>query len=156
MKTPSFPIKSVLAQELRKAGFVGSSTTWHKQCQDTVLVVNLQKSQYSQLFYINLGVWVRQLGDVGLPKESQCHIRVRATSLPTEKAKTLERALTLEDESMGAEQREAFISEFVRVEALPFLESLATLEGIRAAMDAQKLRGGMVPVRLRELLARQS
>ena len=138
---------------LREAGFKVRSNTWHKQCEDTILVVNLQKSQWGPQFYINLAVWVRRLGDASAPKEYQCHIRQRATSLPDTRAKTLERALDLEDESMGMQEREACIDEFMRESAIPFLESLSTIEGIRLALEAQKLKGSLINRELKELLA---
>lgn len=138
---------------LREAGFKVRTNTWHKQCQDTILVVNLQKSQWGPQYYINLAVWVKQLGDVSTPKEYQCHIRQRATDLPDKRAKTLERALDLEDESMSMEQREACIDELMRESAIPFLESLSTVEGIRSALEAQKLKGCFVNRQLKELLA---
>jgi Domain of unknown function (DUF4304) len=138
---------------LREAGFKVRSNTWHKQCQDTILVVNLQKSQWGPQFYINLAVWVRQLGEASAPKEYQCHIRQRATSLPDRRAKDLERALDLDDESLSMQEREACIGEFMRESAIPFVESLSTMEGIRSALEAQVLKGCFVNRELKELLA---
>lgn len=155
MKDSTALVRTAMARELRKAGYKVRTNTWHKPCQDTILVVNLQKSQYGDVHYINLGVWVRLLGENEAPKEYQCHIRQRATSLPAGKAKALEQALNFVDLVMGPEEREALISEVMRTEAIPFLESLATLEGIQTAIDAQQLRGGMVPESLRGLLARR-
>ncbi|MCY1083283.1 hypothetical protein [Archangium lansingense] len=59
------------------------------------------------------------------------------------------------DTAMSPEKREALIAEFMWTEAIPFLESLATLKGIRTAVETQQLRGGMVPESLRDLLARK-
>jgi hypothetical protein len=127
----------------------GKTNTWHKPHQDTILVVNLQKSQFGEIYYINLGVWVRLLGENEAPKEYQCHIRQRATSLPTEKTKALEQALNFVEAPMTPEERHAVIAEFMRTEAIPLLDSLATLEGIHTAIETQRLRGGMVPENLR-------
>lgn len=153
MSSPPSPIRAALVPVLREAGFKVRSNTWHEQCQDTVLVVNLQKSQWGPQFYINLAVWVRQLGEASAPKEYQCHIRQRATSLPDKRAKNLERALDLDDESFSMQEREACIGEFMRESAIPFLESLSTMKGIRSALDAQVLKGCFVNRQLKELLA---
>jgi hypothetical protein len=155
MKDSTALVRTAMARELRKAGYKVRTNTWCKPCQDTLLVVNLQKSQFGDVHYINLGVWVRLLGENEAPKEYQCHIRQRATSLRTEKAKALERALNFVDTEMSPEERETLIAECMRTEAIPFLESLATLEGIQAAVETQQLRGGMVPESLRDLLARR-
>jgi hypothetical protein len=143
-------------QELQKAGFKARGSTWYKQNKETILVVNLQKSQWGPQFYINLAVWVRQLGDEPSPRESICHIRARATSLPSGSAKQLGQALNLEDESMSMERREALIAGFMRQEALPFLESLSTLEGIQSVLEQQRLKGCFISGPLEEMLAHRS
>ncbi|MFE8602761.1 DUF4304 domain-containing protein [Archangium violaceum] len=152
MKAPSSPIRTAMAQELRKAGFKARTTSWYKHGPDALLVVNLQKSLHGPQHYINLAAWVKQLGEAEAPKEYQCHIRVRATSLPTHNAEALEHALNLDDASMDTEQREAFISRFMREEAIPFLESLGTWEGIRAAVNAGKLKKGLLYKEVEALL----
>ena len=133
-----------MAHELRGAGFKARGTSWYKHAPDTLLVVNLQKSLYGPQYYINLAAWVKQLGDAEAPKEYQCHIRVRATSLPTSNAEALGHALNLEDESMDTKQRESFIASFMREDVIPFLQSLGTWEGIRAAVNAGKLKKGLI------------
>ncbi|HYO54715.1 DUF4304 domain-containing protein [Archangium sp.] len=155
MKDSTSLVRTAMARELRKAGYKVRANTWYKPCQDTLLVANLQKSQFGDIYYINLAVWVRLLGENEAPKEYQCHIRQRATSLQAEKAKALEQALNFVDVSMNSEERETLIVEFMRTEAIPFLESLATLEGIQTAVETQRLRGGMVPESLRDLLAKR-
>ena len=152
MKASSSPVKTAMAHELRSAGCKARVTNWYKHGPDAILVVNLQKSLYGPQYYINLATWLKQFGENEAPKEYQCHLRVRATSLPTDKAEALGRALNLEDESMNSEQREAFIAEFMRQEAIPFLESLGTWEGIRAAADAGKLKRGSVYKEVEALL----
>jgi Domain of unknown function (DUF4304) len=156
MTSSSSPVRDAMLSVLREAGFRVQSNTWHKSCQDTLLVVNLQKSQWGPQYYINLAVWVRQLGEALKPKEYQCHIRERATSLPSEEAKRLERALDLADESLSPEERAACIAGFIKETALPFLDSLSTLEGIRSAFESQKLKGCFVHRQLKELLAAQA
>jgi len=152
--TPSLsPIRAAMAPVLKQAGFKVQSNTWHKSCQDTILVVNLQKSQWSQRYYINLAVWVRALGEAVAPKEHQCHIRERATSLPGGEVQELERALDLDDGVMDPAQRSVCVGEFLRQTALPFLESLSTLGGIRSAFVAERLKGCFVHRQLRPLLS---
>ncbi|AKJ07781.1 uncharacterized protein DUF4304 [Archangium gephyra] len=141
-----------MAHELRGAGFKARGTSWYKHGPDALLVVNLQKSLYGPQHYINLAAWVKHLGDAEFPKEYQCHVRVRATSLPTHNAEALGHALNLGDESMDTEQREAFIARFMREEAIPFLESLGTWEGIRAAVNAGKLKKGLIYKEVQALL----
>ncbi|WP_052519602.1 DUF4304 domain-containing protein [Archangium violaceum] len=141
-----------MAHELRGAGFKARGTSWYKHAPDSLLVVNLQKSLYGPQYYINLAAWVKQLGEAEAPKEHQCHIRVRATSLPTSNAEALGHALNLEDESMDTKQRESFIARFMREDAIPFLQSLGTWEGIRAAVNGGKLKKGLIYKEVQALL----
>lgn len=152
MKTQSSRVKAILKRTLHEAGFVGNASTWHKPLPDTILVVDLQKSQYGPQYYLNLGIWLKQLGRTQAPKEHQCHIRLRATSLPNEDAKLLERALDLEDQSMSPEQREKFIVEYIQKEVLPFMEMTGTVDGVATAFGSSKLSRAMVHQKARELL----
>jgi len=152
VKTQSSQVKAILKRTLHEAGFVGNASTWHKSLSETILVVDLQKSQYGPQYYLNLGIWLKQLGETQNPKEHQCHIRLRATSLPSEGAKLLERALDLEDMSMSAEQREKVIVEYMQSEVLPFMEMAATVEGSGTALGSGKLSRAMVHKQVRELL----
>lgn len=153
VKAQSSQVKALLARTLSEAGFVGGASTWRKSLLDSILVVDLQKSQYGHQYYLNLGIWLKQLGDAQAPKEHQCHIRLRATALPTEGAKLLERALDFEDMSMSPEQRERFIEEYLQTEVLPFMELTGTVEGAGIALASGKLNKAMVHKKAKELLA---
>ncbi len=152
MKTQSSQVNAILKRTLHEADFVGNASTWHKSLPETILVVDLQKSQYGPQYYLNLGIWLKQLGKAQTPKEHQCHIRLRATSLPSVGAKLLERALDLEDMSMSAEQREKFIVEYMQKEVLPFMELTGTVKGTDTAMAGGKLSAAMVHEKAREWL----
>jgi len=152
VKTQSSQVKAILKRTLHEAGFVGNASTWYKSLPEAILVVALQKSQYGPQYYLNLGIWLKQLGEEQAPKEHQCHIRLRATSLPVERAKLLERALDLKELSMSPEQRERFIVEYIQKEALPFMELTGTVEGAGTALAGGKLSRAMVHKKARELL----
>jgi hypothetical protein len=48
------------------------------------VAVGLQKSDHEEKYYINFGVWVKRLGAATFPKEHQCRIQSRLTSLFTD------------------------------------------------------------------------
>ncbi|WP_309893696.1 DUF4304 domain-containing protein [Archangium sp.] len=146
-------MKESLTKVLRDSGFAGGASTWHKDGSEAILVVNLQKSQYGQQYYVNLGVWLNALGAAKKPKENQCHVQIRATSLPADGVKRFDQALNLEDPAMTSDQREAVIEEFMRGDAIPFLESCGTLNGIRSALDGGKLARALVYGSVRDLIA---
>ncbi|HLL05766.1 MAG TPA: DUF4304 domain-containing protein [Myxococcaceae bacterium] len=137
---------------LRELGFTGSANTWRKPLPDSLLVINLQKSQYGPQFYLNLGVWLKQLGDVNAPKEHQCHVRLRATALADDKGVRLGQALDLENSTLSQEQRENFIAGFIQQEVLPFMETVGTVQGLGAAITCGKLDKAMVHKQVKDLL----
>lgn len=63
---------------LKNHGFLKRRLTWTRDAPDTIVVFNIQRSSWNKSdFYINLGVYVKTLGDLASPTESQCHIRQR-------------------------------------------------------------------------------
>lgn len=96
------------------------------------------------LWYINLAVWVKALGDSRFPKEHECHLRARLTSLIDNTRNGLEGALDLEDASpqyRAARTRNPHCTETF---ALPWLGDCRTVIGIGSAYQSGRLRGAMV------------
>jgi hypothetical protein len=74
----ALPIERAVASMAKPRGYRKSARTWHKACPESVLVLNLQKSQWGEpQLYINLGVYLRDLGPEVTPPEHRCHIRAR-------------------------------------------------------------------------------
>lgn len=42
-----------------------------------VFIFNIQGSLYGPEYYINVGIYIKALGDLGQPYEYDCHIRAR-------------------------------------------------------------------------------
>jgi hypothetical protein len=63
---------------LKEQGFKKTKTTWRKSVDGLVLVLNVQGSQWSKEdYYINLGVYIQELGPRENPTENICHIQTR-------------------------------------------------------------------------------
>ncbi|MFT6909938.1 MAG: hypothetical protein ACJAS1_006665 [Oleiphilaceae bacterium] len=63
---------------LNDLGFKKSNSTWRRDQSESIAVINIQKSQWSDgSFYINLGVFFSSLGNDTSPMENKCHVRVR-------------------------------------------------------------------------------
>ncbi|PTT89210.1 hypothetical protein DBR42_08310 [Pelomonas sp. HMWF004] len=71
------PIEIAIASPLKVLGFRKKSRTWWRTTEDTICVLNLQKSPFGERLYVNLGVYLRVLGSDLNPPENQCHVRVR-------------------------------------------------------------------------------
>ena len=71
------PLSALMkSREFRKDGM-----TWRKQFPDAITVLNLQRSQWSHAWFVNLGVCFRALDSAEKPTENRCHMRHRLDTL---------------------------------------------------------------------------
>src|SRR3977135_1768112 len=80
----------------KAAGMTKHSGNWYRTSGDVVTVMNLQKSLYSLSYYVNVGWWLRALGDAKFPKENQLHVRIRLDALVRDRADEVKALLDLE------------------------------------------------------------
>src|SRR4051794_24856767 len=89
----------------RVAGWEKKSGAWYRHRDEVVAVVDLQKSQYGPQYYVNVGFWLRELGDERYPKTWKSHVQVRLGSLLSgELCERAERLLDL-DQDIPNDQR---------------------------------------------------
>ena len=102
----------------RANGYIKKSGSWYRRQPESIAVINLQRSQYSLAYYVNVALWLVALGDSVAPKEHECHVRTRLNRLVIdpialtsalnldrlcqERIPTLLRALSLADGLLGA------------------------------------------------------
>ena len=72
---------SRLAPMFKAKGFRKTSATWRRDCDYLTQVFNIQKSQWGDQFYLNLGIYLRDPGNESRPTEYRCHVRCRAERL---------------------------------------------------------------------------
>lgn len=129
-------LESIITNQLKPNGFRKRGLNWYKRTDDTICVVNLQKSSYGGQYYINLGVFVTALDtSIDCPPEYECHIRERLTSIVPNRSQ-LEQALNLEGRDMDTKDRVDAISESIQKYGLPWLVNFATLDSIRSTLNA--------------------
>ena len=147
-------VKEALGTPLKEVGFKKKSDSWYWQNDEVVLMVNLQKSQYGDQYYVNGGVALKALGSSEFPKEHQCHIRFRLTAVASDdETKQIEAAFDLEDKSFPDHQREEEISRLVRDVALPILQGCSSESGISETVKSVKLGNAMIHKKVKDFLA---
>jgi len=143
MKTDN-PIKLGVNDALKDAQFQRKSNTWYRDTDETIVLVNVQKSNFGEQYYINLSVWVKGLpGDpcVRLPSQAVlCHIEGRLGGLMPGEDERLRQMLNVEDESLEKDQRRHAIEDVITRIVLPFLLQCSTRAGIREAYGQGRLR----------------
>lgn len=124
-------------------GYRKKADSWFLERPETILLINLQKSQWGDQYYVNLAIWLRGLADAKSipPKEQDCHVRVRLTSLTTE---AIERALDFSAGLLTMSERKRIVEECIRDVAIPFLEECGTLEWLKRQYTSGSLARAMV------------
>ena len=153
MKTEN-ELKLGVEEALKGVQFRRKSSTWYCDLDETVLVVDLQKSNFGEQYYVNLGVLVKglpasQAGKLP-PKENECHIRLRIEALKHDEEERLKQLLNLEDGSIGAVDRKRGIASAITRIALPFLVQCSTRAGIRDAHRQGQLDSALVHKSIRD------
>jgi hypothetical protein len=144
-----FVIQRAFEGPLKQEGFQKKSGSWYLNGFETVVVANLQKSNYGEQYYVNLAIWLKALGDDLFPKEHKCHIRLRLGSLVGQQPL---RCFDMDDTSITEAARDTSIRTVVEREVIPFLKECSTLKGIRRHLDDGKLRSGFVHRQVLDLL----
>lgn len=116
----------------KEAGFTKRSGAWCRHQHESVAVIELQKSQYGPQYFVNVALWLLELGDVQCPKEHACHLRTRLTRLLPERKDELNALLDLDDASMTESHRRESLEQLLRDRLLPLLDTCSTLDGIRS------------------------
>jgi len=109
-------------------GFSKRRCTWYRRHPDTILVLDLQKSEYGGQYYINLAVALRALNPDEYPRENKCDIRLRLDDV-VDDTERMRGAFDLEDRSITADERAQYVRKFLE-QGAKWLQRQTTLETI--------------------------
>ena len=130
-------LEQVVARVLKPLGFTKRAATWHRDGEALIAVLNLQKSQWSEDLYLNLGVYLKALGDETRPPESRCHVRCRAATIKGQQT------------PRDAAGLAALVDEVAR----PWLDALSTPQGVAAFLASDRAGACLIDARAREVLS---
>lgn len=145
-------IHDSIAQAAEPLGFSKRGENWYADRVESILVINPQKSQYSQQYYLNLGIYFKGLGTNLIPKEQDCHLRARLCALvDAHTAKEIEAILNFNHVESFSERQKS-LSALIENNGLPFLEAYSSLAGVRVGHSEGRLDALAVSKALREKL----
>ena len=123
-------VKRTFDHVARASGFSRRSSTWYRRTPELVQVLNLQRSSWSRLYYVNVGLWLLALGDNDHPKEYQCHVRTRLDGLLADEAHEVGTLLDLEN-ALAEEERAQRLEAVLRVRLIPVLDEVQSLRDLK-------------------------
>jgi hypothetical protein len=143
-------IKTAIREFLQSRSFSLKGELWLRGQEETVSVVQLQKSQFGEQYYVNLGVFIKTIGSVARPSRlEQCQIRVRLSGLIEESSNLAFDA----DSDLSEEQRHELIRNALQT-GIVWLGTNSRLEDIKQHYNNGELRGAMVHRLAKELFVR--
>jgi hypothetical protein len=142
-----------VGKPLKRHGFKKKrGDTWYRDNQDTISVFNLQKSSYGPQYYVNIAIWLKQLGDVQTPQEQHCHIRLRWESIIPEKVENLQNLMDFSDSLGNEADRELRISKVINDYITPYYEITSSLSGVKEIYGTPSLPSYVVVAKARQLI----
>lgn len=144
-------VQRLLDETLHALGFKRKGTLWTRSANDVYQSVEMQKSQFGEQYYINLGVWLTALGSPQNPRDKDMHIRLRADSLFDAAAcERWVRNLDFEQD-VAHDDRERELSAMMR-DVVALLIAWDSEANLREAMNAGDLSDAFVQAAARTAL----
>lgn len=119
-------ILGIMSRIMKEFGFRKKRSTWYRENEEVIMVVNLQRSTWGKYFYLNVGVLIKALNNTKDPPEHKCHIRDRIE----ENGPDMKRALDASDGPITPEEREQIITDKVRNVVMPTLNSWSLIKSL--------------------------
>lgn len=135
------------------SGGAKKSGSWYRRGDETVFVLNLQKSNYAVRYYVNAALWLLAVGSADAPKPSQCQIQTRLEELlPPDLEERLTALLDLDSAIEDDARREELLG-LLHQYVLPLMEASSTLEGLRSGEGQRFVKASLVDGDGQRLLA---
>lgn len=114
---------NAIAPTLKLHGFKKKDATWHRTSAGFIQTFNVQGSQWSKSFYLNLGIYIGALGQETNPPEYRCHIRNRVSDVVADRTR-YNQLLDFET-SIPSNERFKELNEIIESKAIPWLEEFS-------------------------------
>ncbi|PZF75503.1 hypothetical protein DK847_18490 [Aestuariivirga litoralis] len=127
--------KKSFGNVLTEHGFRKKGQSWYLYGPDCIVVLNLQKDDFSALYFVNFGVWLLSLGDAQYPPENHCHVRSRLERLfPLHRELILDACTLSSDPSALA----PFIA-LLHSDVVPLCQRCLSIEGLKEEVAAGRV-----------------
>lgn len=141
---------------LSPIGFSYINKFFYNKNKEVTVSVNIQKSNYSDDHYINIGIWMNALGGETInPKIHMCHIMFRADSLLLNNDLGIDVGKTLNFNEENIQDRINSLKDFSRLLFAPLISKFLSLELIAEAYKSGCLSNALLDADAREFLNRK-
>lgn len=134
----------VIDEALTPLGYTKRKNTWFLTQDETIRLVDLQKSQYGEKYYINLAIYLKNLGNLEYPPENLCHIRTRLEAIVSNKEDY--ESLLDGEKNENIDERMGKLSKLFHSSALPWLSIGNSEASLREAIRNDKLKNSLITI----------
>lgn len=120
-------LKSAIDSVLKAGGFTRKGQSWRMAGPEAIVVIDLQKCDWAETYFINVGLAIRALGAVEAPVARVCHINGRLDALFSDRATAIKRGASLEASEADLDQLLRVLSE----EFVPFARDCLELKRLK-------------------------
>lgn len=146
-------LKKAISALLKSAGFTKKGQTWYFDGKEVLIVANLQKSNWSDLYDINIGFWLKGLGEAVFPAINHCHLYYRVENLLPDNGELM--PISLQPENSDTDKLEA-ITQYMASQVIPFLLACTNEQKLRELMTLGKLNNGIILAEARRYLSEKA
>ena len=142
--------KRTVASSLENSGLVKNGRqSWYLHGKDIIIVINLQKSNWNELYYINIGIWLNALGEASFPLHNHCHLHYRVESLFPRQRELIYNGCYLEK---GNIELLKDLTTFIESELSPLLQECTNEARLKELFSQGSMENGLVTVEARRYL----
>lgn len=124
-------IDSLVREVLIFHDFKLRKNSWYRQTEDFIQVINLQKSYFSDLYYLNMGIDVNSSNTIDYKSEYLFSVRIRAEMIIKESELVLALDFT---NALSESDRLRRINTLI-IKCIDFLDSLRSWSDFRIAIE---------------------
>jgi len=124
--------------------------SWYLDGKDSTIVVNLQKSNFNEEYFMNIGIWLKALGIATFPSFNKCHLYFRLEKLFPE-----DRALILNSLSLERTNSQLLddFSQFIILKMIPFLQHCTEENQLIEFMKVGRFKNGIISKEAKDYLS---
>jgi len=150
---PNQDFKRAITEALVVGGFRLVSKNYRLDGPGSTVIIGIQKSDVDEVWYINVGFWMNDLGVEVPPRVELTHMYFRLERLFPDNTQAIHRGVRLND--IGHPQGLANLKRLLNDEMLPTLHRYAEdRASLRAAFQAQDwMKRGLVTKEVKSILA---
>ena len=122
--------KDILKVFLKPLGFKKNGSRWHLYHEEVIVVIELLRSSWGPKYYLELGLYLRTLGESLTPKQVECHIRLSLTDLVVAEERAKIDAIFNLENPVSEKMRITEITNILKCLLPPFLASCTSLKDL--------------------------